>query len=111
MISIDKIQGTADKKWVQFNFPTIDFKFQNTGRATAFLWRFVIEILKAEVDVRPNLEFSYRVDGKDLVVAVTNTGWGSACDCSILVTEPTLNRSFTDIKRSHRGTIKDGMDV
>ena len=38
MFSIDKIKEETHKK--KYKFPTIDFKFQNTGSATAFLWKF-----------------------------------------------------------------------
>ena len=43
MIEIGAIGG---RKAYSFSFPTIDFKFQNTGSATAFLWKFIVDVAR-----------------------------------------------------------------
>src|SRR5438128_1741935 len=54
-----------------YGFPTVDFKFQNSGDATAFLWQFVIHVLAAEVDRIPELAFQATVEDAVLKVEVT----------------------------------------
>lgn len=49
MININQIQQKGNS-WAPtiyvYRFPTIDFNFLNTGRATASLWQFAINVLK-----------------------------------------------------------------
>src|ERR1051325_813809 len=71
MIQIDNV----DRIGYGYHFPTIDFKFQNTGSATAFLWQFAIKILHAEIDPTPTLDFKANVEGDALNVGITNFGW------------------------------------
>lgn len=104
MIQIDKINNRD--YW--YNFPTIDFKFQNTGHATAFLWQFSIEVIHAEIDPKPELEFRAKVTDGALEVEVVNNGWGAALDCQIQIDEDTLNQLFDERARQFSGAIKSG---
>src|SRR5260370_2439332 len=88
-----------------YHFPNIDFKFQNTGTATAFLWQFAIRILHAEIDPTPDLDFKLQIENDALEIVVVNNGWGTAQDCHISIEEPTLNRLFTNSDRPYVGTI------
>ena len=91
-----------------YRFPTIDFKFQNTGNATAVLWQFAIEILQAEVDQTPELDFKVHVENGNLSIEVSNLGWGAACECMVQLSEPTLNKLFTATARRYTGTLECG---
>jgi hypothetical protein len=105
MITIDHVkQGRG--YW--YHFPTIDFKFQNRGRATAFLWQFAIEIIQAEIDYTPVLNFKSDVNADALLIHVVNNGWGTADDCHIQLGEPTLDLLFSDSIRQYRGTTQSG---
>jgi hypothetical protein len=90
MFQIHKI----DKKGYRYQFPTIDFKFQNTGDATAFIWKFKIDILEAEIDITPKFDFEYSVAAGNLIIKCINNGWGSANSCKLTINEPTLNQVF-----------------
>lgn len=104
MIQIDKIGEGG----YRYHFPTIDFKFQNTGHATAFVWQFAIKVIHAEIDPKPELEFWAKVTDDALEVEVVNNGWGTAHDCHILVDESTLNQLFSKSVRQFRGTLQSG---
>jgi hypothetical protein len=102
MINIDEING------IHYVFPTIDFKFQNTGNATAFLWQFAINIVHAEVNMTPVMEFDAKVRDGALCVSVTNQGWGPAYGCSIKAEEPVLKRIFAPSMLEYTGDINSG---
>ncbi len=104
MIQIDKI----DKRGYRYHFPTIDFKFQNTGHATAFVWQFAIKVIHAEIDPKPELEFWAKVNDNMLEVEVVNNGWGTTHDCHIQVDESTLNQLFNESERQFTGTLQSG---
>ena len=111
MININQIQQTGNS-WCptiyNYLFPTIDFNFQNTGRATASLWRFSINILEAEVDRTPILNFRADIEEDNLIIIATNNGWGTAYDCQIQINEPLLNRLFSDSGLQCGGEIARG---
>src|SRR5437763_10303520 len=112
MLNIDHInEGDTHN----YSFPTIDFKFQNTGAATAFLWQFAISVLQAEIDVTPVLAFKSNVELGALQIIATNNGWGVAHSCQVQVDDwlpycppIILNRLFADSARQYRGTIESG---
>jgi hypothetical protein len=119
MISIDKIIPLIDDDRKEegagiYFFPTIDFKFQNTGGATAFLWQFAINIIQAEIDPTPCLYFFFNVDSGALKVYCENDGYGSAKNCELLINcddrinEYLINRLFNDNERSFTGEILGG---
>src|SRR6266567_1241587 len=99
MINISQIQQTSNS-WAPiiytYHFPTIDFNFQNTGKATASLWQFSICVLKAEIDQTPVLNFKVDIEESNLVVIATNNGWGTAYNCEIQINEPVLSHLFVD---------------
>jgi hypothetical protein len=105
MITIDRIKQ-GDGYW--YHFPTIDFKFQNRGRAAAFVWQFAIEVIHAEINKMPILNFSSYVKSDTLLIHVTNSGWGDAYDCHIQLEEPILNLLFPESARQYRGAIPSG---
>ena len=49
-------------------FPIIDFKFQNRGSATAFLWKFTLRVINIEVDETPVLRHFLKIDPIDFAV-------------------------------------------
>ena len=115
MISIDKVTQTPNPFYPIYrcNFPTIDFKFQNVGTATAFLKRFTIKVLRVEIDLTPVLDFELKVVDNALQVIATNNGWGEAHDCNIQISGDILNRLFTDYQRQYQGNIpsKDNKEI
>ncbi len=105
MLKIDQIDQSSTQT---YHFPTIDFKFQNTGTAAAFLWKFVVEVLHAEINTMPVLGFHIGVANKVLYVLAVNNGWGTAHDCQIGISENMLNQLYTDSMRRYTGTIQSG---
>jgi hypothetical protein len=113
MLDIDRVNQYGHLYFPQYryHFPPIDFKFQNTGNGTAFLWQFIICILSVEIDPTPVFDFlDFEVDIVDnaLQVTATNNGWGTAYDCNFQINEPSLNLLFTASERHYKGTIKSG---
>jgi hypothetical protein len=56
----------------------IDFKFVNNGEDTIFITQVSIEILEAKLDLTPHFSASYSVKFGNLVIHLTNKGWGKA---------------------------------
>lgn len=112
MIDIDQIaqQEPPNAFIYNYRFPAIDFKFQNTGTATAVLWQFIIKVIKAEIDILPTFDFRMNVKDNALQIAAVNNGWGNAHDCLIQIDEPTLNRLFPENERQFRGAIQSGKE-
>ena len=110
MISIDKVSQTPHPFYPIYrcSFPTIDFKFQNVGTATAFMKRFTIKVLHTEIDLTPVLDFELQVVNNALQVVATNNGWGEAHNCGIQISGDILNRLFTDTQRQYQGDIPSG---
>ncbi len=102
MINIDEI----NKEY--YDFPTIDFKFQNTGNATALLWQFTIDILQAKVNTTPDLSFITHVSGNNLEFKVDNFGWGTARNCVIELLEPNIGILFLPSLRQFNINITSG---
>ena len=92
----------------KYRFPTIDFKFVNTGNATAFLWKFTINVLQSEIDTKPTFSLRMQIEGNELEIIATNNGWGEAQNCSSYIDEPILNRLFSEADRRFIGTIASG---
>jgi len=91
----------------RYNFPTIDFKFQNTGNATAFLWQFTIRVLEAKIDPTPVLDFKIDVVDNALKVLASNKGWGTAYDLQIKIDESVINSIFPDSVRQNNNEIDE----
>jgi len=110
LLSIDKIvQKEPNYSFVYtYRFPAIDFKFQNTGSATALLWKFSIKIIRAEIDMSPSFNFSMKVVDNNLQIGAINNGWGDAHDCSMRIEEHTLNKLFSEEERTFEGLIQSG---
>ena len=106
LILIDEINEKRGSK--PFIFPTIDFKFQNSGMATAILWNFTLEILQSDILTQPFLDCTARVSGSTLAMDVENTGWGPAKGLGIRVTDEILTNVFPDDYLSFRGSIDSG---
>jgi len=105
MLKIDQIDQSSTRT---YHFPTIDFKFQNTGTAAAFLWKFVVEVLHAEIDTMPVLGFDIGVKNKVLYMLAVNNGWGTAHDCQVRISESILNQLYADSMCQYTGTIQSG---
>jgi hypothetical protein len=103
MIAIDKVSGSTT-----YDFPTIDFKFQNTGSAAAFLWQFAVSILDAHINPTPVLDFTCTVENHELIVKATNYGWGDARHCEIVLDEPVITRLFPESMRCYNGILLSG---
>jgi hypothetical protein len=92
-------------------FPVIDFKFHNSGLATAFMWKFAIEVIEYELDLaavltgyvaassldRSSRLASDRRGGHALTIAVRNTGWGPFLNGTLVVTDPVIDQ-LVDIR-------------
>lgn len=102
MISIDEVHGN------RYRFPTIDFKFQNTGDATAFLWQFTVSVISAEIDLTPDIKFIASTHNGILEISATNQGWGDGSECLVKICEPILDQIFSSQTRQYLGTIKSG---
>jgi hypothetical protein len=105
MIIIDEINEP------EYTFPTIDFKFQNSGTATAFLWQFGVTVLSAEVDRTPVLKFRPKAEDGVLTIAVCNNGWGAARNVSLRFEEDTLSEIFAEASLRYQGAIESGAQV
>ena len=81
-------------------YPRIDFKFQNTGDATALLYKFGIEVRNLRIDPAPALSFVIDYWSEGLVVTVTNNGWGPAHDIQITLEESQINALWGRDERS-----------
>lgn len=106
----------------KLKFPVIDFKFQNSGNATAFLWQFIVSIKKIELNITPSLTFEYAVVPKDnkeqmsfreesvgdLEIFVTNNGYGDALNCDIEICHSAIERYFLPEERKFNGKIISG---
>jgi hypothetical protein len=103
---------TVEPPPIKHDFPVLDFKFQNTGHAEAALWKFCLII--EHVDIDPQPELSGRVlirpsDAKTLCAAITNDGWGTAYDCALTLSSPTLDLLFpVDARRRMKVSIPSG---
>jgi hypothetical protein len=102
MIQIDKV---AEEN---YSFPTVDFKFQNSGDATAFLWQFAIQVLTAEVDVTPVVTFPAGVQDGALEVNIANNGWGKALDGQFRLRDGILDKLFPENVLRYSGTVEAG---
>jgi hypothetical protein len=100
MISIEEIiRGSV--------FPTIDFKFHNSGNAASYMHEFQIEVKDASVDERPSFSASMGITGEsdphrgfcevsgDLLINITNNGWGKEASCDLSLVETRLNDLFS----------------
>ena len=63
--------SSAESRIFSHEFPLMDFKFVNTGNATAALTAFEVIILSSDVDVTPYPEFSWEVPHTNVC-----TAWG-----------------------------------
>lgn len=102
MIEINNIESN------KYSFPTIDFKFQNTGNATAFLWRFSICIEDAEINVTPAITLSGDFFHDFLIIKATNNGWGTAKRCHFSFENHELENLFNNGCLNFDGDIKSG---
>lgn len=85
MIKINKIEE-------KHPFPTIDFKFQNTGNGKAFLHEFAINIKSIKIDVTPSLKFRYEIRNNELIIIVKNDGYGPVINGSFNISEVVLDK-------------------
>lgn len=108
-------------------FPTLDFKFQNTGSATAILWKFTVIVEKVSVDPAPDLsayisvrdphpddpfsEFLGGSVGRYLCLAIRNNGWGPALDGRFVVAGDSLDQLFSIGNRSLRSELPAGASL
>jgi hypothetical protein len=86
-------------------FPTLDFKFVNTGSVVAMMHRFHVLVDHAEIDRTPELDFSYAVVSESwkseryahlmgpgaLAISVRNNGWGPARNLGVKLDFGPLN--------------------
>lgn len=61
-------------------FPALDFKFHNQGSRKDLLTKVVIDVHRATVDYTPILGSVISCDDGDVVLYVSNNGWGDAED-------------------------------
>jgi hypothetical protein len=106
MINIEEVHEPQ-----YYGFPKIDFKFQNTGNATAFLWQFGISVVRAEVDVTPVFDFKASTPSNELCIELTNNGWGKANNVSITLNQPTLNQLYNQSDMQFKGLLESGQTL
>jgi hypothetical protein len=107
MIEIGKLDEVSrDQRYLAF--PNVDFKFQNTGSATAFLWRFAISVLSSEVDTTPVLSFRYVEADGALRVGAYNRGWGTANRCEVTLASDVLGLVYSLDEMRSCESIPDG---
>lgn len=95
-----------------YKFPTIDFKFQNTGNATAFMWKFGIKVLEANIDLTPIIGFETTVNAGRFQITADNHGWGNAKSLQIEIEEPSFNQIFpASTLRFSEGSIDSGQSL
>ncbi|GHF06159.1 hypothetical protein GCM10017786_44650 [Amycolatopsis deserti] len=78
----------------KFEVGAIDCKFVNRGDATAFLDSFSVLVKGVTVDRSPVLSYSYRVQGRSVVVSAHNAGWGAASRMRLRLVDPVLPDLF-----------------
>lgn len=61
-------------------FPALDFKFYNRGHYKDLLTKIIIDVRRVVVDYTPVLNMSIGCDDGDVMLYVTNDGWGVARD-------------------------------
>ncbi len=88
----------------------IDFKFRNGGQATAFLWRVVIELVQADLDLSPVIGLAYRTNHKEMTIAASNAGWGRG-DCQVSVHNEILERLFRSDSLGFQRSFESGENV
>jgi hypothetical protein len=101
-----------------YGFPIVDFKFQNRGRATAFLHRFTVRVLSARIDPTPVLSHFVLLTGERrnpragrLALITRNDGWGDALNCTIRINNNPLAELFSSEARTFRGKIPEGEKI
>jgi len=100
-ITVEKISSS------KYKFPSIDFKFRNTGNAVAFLWEFSLDIIDIKVNIEPVLSFDSYIDNSgNLVIEVKNTGWGDAKNVHVKIKNEILNSCFSENECEFSGEIK-----
>lgn len=92
MISIDEVISDS-------LFPTVDFKFHNSGNAASFMHEFHIEVKETTIDKRPSFsadlkisnassnDFGFDSASGDLIVEVSNNGWGGDAICELSIVD------------------------
>lgn len=108
-------------------FPIIDFKFQNRGKASAFLHKFVVRVLSVSIDPTPVLSHFALVRGEEglgrweapgwnapegkFVLVARNDGWGDAHDCQVRVCSDQFEKLFSEEALRFRGKLPQGEDT
>jgi hypothetical protein len=110
LIQIEKIDRVNNRHY-RYDFPTIDFKFQNTGNATAFIWQFSINVIEAQLDITPVFSFRASTREPELYITATNNGWGEARAFETQVDEPSLTEIYDPPLRQYSGTVGSGQRV
>jgi hypothetical protein len=76
-----------------------------TGREQAKVtWR--IPLPGEVIDPTPVLRFSFEVHSLGLLIFAENWGWGRACECEVVLDEPSLNHLFSQEQRTFVGGIE-----
>src|SRR4051794_1137754 len=116
----------------RYQFPTIDFKFKNAGRAIAILTEFRVHVQSIATDLTPELSFSsnapaawddaypWRTDrpgthstervGGALRISARNKGWGAARHCRVVVGGSVIDSVSGVSERTYLGEIGSGED-
>lgn len=109
MISIEKVIGNS-------LFPTIDFKFHNSGNAASYMHEFHIEVIEASLDERPSFKahlgirrdlnqdvgldgisfVDLSVTSGDLIIDISNNGWGGDVSCDISIMDSVFQALFPE---------------
>jgi len=74
----------------QGDFPILDFKFENSGFIADMIIAVEFRVDTVEVDPTPLLEYDVFCEDGNLMLALTNYGWGVARDVSVRLDLPFL---------------------
>ena len=99
--------GVSSEPW-RFVFPKVDFKFQNTGSATALVGRYAILVLAADIDPTPVLSFYYKVTNRGLQISSSNRGWGAANRCEVVLKSDVLGSLYSAEEMRTCSNVPDG---
>lgn len=110
-LDVARAGAQPDRASGWYDFPTVDFKFQNSGTVTAFVRNFDILVEAVSLDTTPALAFTLDCAKGTMIVKAENSGWGPAKGCTISLKGNVIDLLIGPEKRKWSGTIPSGATV
>lgn len=107
------VKSTIVKK-TNLGFAGIEYKLKNVGDEVAIITKVVLEVLKSELNLTPNLIFELRPDKQgNLKIIILNEGWGPALDAEINYLSGPVRSvlSGADDEYKWHGSINDTLEI